>query len=562
MPTLQQAYGDHDLSMLRAVAEALAIELPGSTARQAAAALASQMLATAFALQVAAALPTDAQTALQSLLAGPAIGLPAAAFSRRFGALRPLGAGARERERPHLAPANASEALWYSGLMGRMQHAHAGRLQDFFFVPEELRALLPARAAAQPEVLPTEPGVDVRAADSALVDDAVTVLAYARSFGASNLARGGLATADARRLRSFLRKPQALPLVLELLRALHLPGDDPAHSQALRGFLLAPRAAQLRQLAQAWLNCEEWNDLLQVPSLHFDSAAPPQTAAVQTRQLLLALLPGAADTWHSLNDFVALVRSAAPDFQRAPGDYDAWYVRDAQTGAALRGAAHWEQIDGALVRFLVCGPLHWLGLADLAGAEANAPASEFRLTPHFFSLTGAAEFSVLENPQRLALQAAGTITVPVSAPRADRYQAARLADWLLPLQPESYSYQLTTASLRRAQLQGIDVRQALAFLQRASGAALPPAVQRALQRFAQHRSEVRLQPTVVLRVSSEALLQQLQQHPHVGSFLGERLGPLTVMVPERSWEKLRAALLDYGLLLDCELVETDAAPDD
>ena len=58
------------------------------------------------------------------------------------------------------------------------------------------------------------------------------------------------------------------------------------------------------------------------------------------------------------------------------------------------------------------------------------------------------------------------------------------------------------------------------------------------------------------------MLQQLQQHPRVGSFLGERLGPLTVMVPERSWQKLRTALLDYGLLLDCELVEADAAPDD
>ena len=562
MPTLQQAYAEHDLPMLRAIAEALAIELPGATARHAAAALASQMLAGDFALQVAAALPSDAQAALQNLLVGAPNGRPAAAFARQFGALRPLGAGARERERPHLAPANASEALWYSGLMGRTQHEQAGRLQDFFFVPHELRTLLPTTASSSPEVLPTEPGVDVRSADPALVDDAVTVLAYARSFGASQLARGALSAADARHLRSFLRKPQALPLVLELLRELGLPGDDPARSPELRSFLLATRAAQLRQLAQAWLKSQTWNDLLQVPSLHFDTAAPPQTDALQTRQLLLGMLPRAPGSWFSLNDYVALVRSAAPDFQRAPGDYDAWYVRDAQTGAALRGAAHWEQIDGALVRFLVTGPLHWLGLADLAGAEANAPASEFRLTPLFVSLTSDSEFLVPENPQRLALHATATITVPINAPRADRYQAARLSDWLQPTEPDSYAYRLTPASLRRAQLQGIDLRQAQAFLQRASGAPLPPAVQRALQRFAQHRSEVRLQPTVVLRVSSEALLQQLQQHPHVGSFLGERLGPLTVMVPERSWEKLRAALLDYGLLLDCELVETDAAPDD
>jgi len=147
---------------------------------------------------------------------------------------------------------------------------------------------------------------------------------------------------------------------------------------------------------------------------------------------------------------------------------------------------------------------------------------------------------VLENPQRLALHATATITVPINAPRADRYQAARLSDWLQPTEPDSYAYRLTPASLRRAQLQGIDLRQAQAFLQRASGAPLPPAV----------------------RASSEALLLQLQQHPQVGRFLGERLGPLTVMVPERSWEKLRSALLAYGLLLDCELVDADDAPED
>ena len=88
---MQQAYAEHDLPMLRAIAEALAIELPGATARHAAAALASQMLAGDFALQVAAALPSDAQAALQNLLVGAPNGRPAAAFARQFGALRPLG---------------------------------------------------------------------------------------------------------------------------------------------------------------------------------------------------------------------------------------------------------------------------------------------------------------------------------------------------------------------------------------------------------------------------------------------------------------------------------------
>ena len=37
----------------------------------------------------------------------------------------------------------------------------------------------------------------------------------------------------------------------------------------------------------------------------------------------------------------------------------------------VRRAMADAEVDGALVRFLICGPMHWLGLLDLAASEAS-----------------------------------------------------------------------------------------------------------------------------------------------------------------------------------------------
>ena len=67
------------------------------------------------------------------------------------------------------------------------------------------------------------------------------------------------------------------------------------------------------------------------------------------------------------------VHQQQPDFQRPAGDYDSWFLRDQQSGEFLRGFEHWDEVDGALLRYLICGPLHWLGGVDRPARQRRPP---------------------------------------------------------------------------------------------------------------------------------------------------------------------------------------------
>ena len=59
------------------------------------------------------------------------------------------------------------------------------------------------------------------------------------------------------------------------------------------------------------------------------------------------------------------IKSTEPDFQRPGGDSESGYIRSEREDVYLNGFESWDQVDGALLRFMLTGPLHWLGLAEL-----------------------------------------------------------------------------------------------------------------------------------------------------------------------------------------------------
>jgi hypothetical protein len=58
--------------------------------------------------------------------------------------------------------------------------------------------------------------------------------------------------------------------------------------------------------------------------------------------------------------------------------------------------------------------------------------------------------------------------------------------------------------------------------------------------------------TLVLRVPDAGLLDGLLQHPATKPWLGERLGPKAVEIPENRVESLRKALQELGIDLKVE----------
>jgi hypothetical protein len=116
---------------------------------------------------------------------------------------------------------------------------------------------------------------------------------------------------------------------------------------------------------------------------------------------------------------------------------------------------------------------------------------------------------------------------------------------------DQYAYRITSASLVRASEQGLEVKQLLALLRKNASAPLPPNVTQALERWNQHGAQVQFESVIVLRTKHPQVLEKLRAS-RAARFLGDPLGPTTVVVKAGAWEKVVSALVEMGYLSDIE----------
>ncbi|MCZ7669311.1 MAG: hypothetical protein M5U34_20115 [Chloroflexi bacterium] len=127
--------------------------------------------------------------------------------------------------------------------------------------------------------------------------------------------------------------------------------------------------------------------------------------------------------------------------------------------------SNWELVEGRLLRFLVQGPLFWLGMVETA-------VSHF---PPLFRLTERALHWLKDMPAApdavrvpLVVSRMGWCWFPHNASRYQRFRVARIAD-MQPVEPgQPYAYRLTPQSLAQAKEQGIEPDRILTFLAEAS----------------------------------------------------------------------------------------------
>jgi len=571
MPDLNRALLDYDLGLLRLIAELWGVEIEAPTQREASLELAAKLLQPELVTEIVGALPTEARAALDALVREGR--LPLAQFMRRHGELRAMGPARRDREQPWLNAPSPAETLWYRGLIARAFFDDGNGPQEFVFIPDDLIRLVPARGDAPPSLSPLENFLPTPDTWTSVVgvapDDSATLLAYLQ-IASVKLEGADLPPKHREALNRFLRLPDALELFTHLVTQLGLAAGSPLKLEPTkaRPFLEAERPQQIQTLAQAWRESKEWNDLFHLPGLVFEGKAwrnDPLTAREAILNLLSDIPPG---DWWSLQNFLALVKERRPDFQRPAGDYDSWYIRDAATQAYLRGFENWECVDGALVAWIIRQPLYWLGLvekseyppaglnliqkaaSDISLREGNNAPAAFRITPYGAAFFGHQPWPEPEPSALLTLNAEGTLRVSAAVSRYNRFQIARVSDWL-PLEADSYLYRFTPTSLARAAKQGVKIAHLLAFLQKASGEAdVPPPLVGALRRWERAGGEAALKDTAVLKLKSRALLETLRGTPGVKQYLGESLGPAAVEVRREHLETLRAALAELGILTD------------
>jgi len=183
MPDLQQRLRPTDLDFLQRIARAWNLELSAQSFTEALSEMAAGMLDPELFAEIIDALPAEPAKAWNYLLTHQGKDTWSA-FSREFGDLRPFGLAKRSREEPDLHPANASEFLWYRGLIGRAFLNLTGTPQEYAFIPDEFLAFSPAPAQAISESLLPRPASEAEKkipvpADDAVLDDITELLALA-----------------------------------------------------------------------------------------------------------------------------------------------------------------------------------------------------------------------------------------------------------------------------------------------------------------------------------------------------------------------------------------------
>ncbi|GAB4447652.1 MAG: hypothetical protein OHK0041_07460 [Anaerolineales bacterium] len=537
MPDLFHSLLKQDIGHLRIIAELWGIELTSPKAEGALEELCASLLDPNLLAEIRASLPPEADTALAALIhAGGR--LPWQTFTRRYGGIREAGAGKRDREKPYLNPASPAEVLYYRGLLARAFFDTQKGPQEFAYIPDDLLKLMDqgvkdksgedekiAGGISEPLGRPASPGErgrELPAGDS-LLDDAVTLLAALR-LGIDPPAT----TIPHAVLRAFLR-------AANILDEKGTPQPDP-----LKRFLEAPRPQALQLLQTAWQTSETFNELKLMPGIVCEGEWTNQP--LETREFLLNLLGEIPEgKWWSLNAFIRGVKQNYADFQRPAGDYDSWFIKRAADGVYLRGFAHWDEVDGALIKFFITGILHWLGEMDLSIAEGAAEATSFRLSS--FQNTK-------EEKGKITTTSSGRIAIPRGAPRVVRYQISRFCEWDEPKE-DVYRYRLTVRSLGKAREQGLKVEHLLALLSKHCEAGVPPSLVKALKRWEAHGVEARVETQVVLRVSRREVLEEMRKSK-AAKYLGEVLSPTAVIVKSGAVQKVMEALAELGLLAEVE----------
>ncbi|MBN1888944.1 MAG: helicase-associated domain-containing protein [Thermoflexales bacterium] len=619
MRTLGQCLFDCDPALLRAIAAQWGIELAATRHHDAAIELAARMASAEAQADLASRLTPAECEALGVVLAAGGQ-MPLGAFTRHFGEIRLMGPGRLEREQAWADPHSTAESMWYNGLVYRVFDTGPGGAQEVVYIPPELHTGLHnwIAAQAQPAVtLPLAPAPEPGqvALGGSLADDVCTLLAYAHQHTLTPpvpaQAGGGDLAAWRRRHPGLLAQLAGSPgychaasvtygdadaagysaagysaagysgveFLLHLAERVgllcldaHRLRPDPAHTLA---WLRASPFEQTRVLFEGWRDDPSWNELWRVPGLRCEDTGSWRSDPLSARQVCLEYLalmqPG---QWYSLDGFIAAVKTHQPDFQRPGGDYDTWYIRDAQSGGYLRGFDSWDKVDGALLRYLLAGPLTWLGAVQLStvncqllivNGDSTSPNSlaahnsqhplALALTEMGAALLGKGEARVERGDTRFELSDGGMVRVG-SARRYERFQLSRVADWLRmetassdPSAGRVWVYQITPASLERARRQRIEIGRVISFLEESGGRPVPEVLGKALRRWERCGTEIEAGQAVVLRVARPELLEELMSKAATRRLIREALSPRLALVSPEHWPTLQRALLEMGVLV-------------
>ena len=171
----------------------------------------------------------------------------------------------------------------------------------------------------------------------------------------------------------------------------------------------------------------------------------------------------------------------------------------------------------------------------------------FKLTPWGAAFLDLSHSPLTELPAQPArVSPDGRVILPREAPLSDRFQLARVADWLAS--GSEYVYAITPASLGRALSTDIQVDRVERFLQRISGHNVPAAAIAHMRNWAKRYGHVRLSHAAILQTRTPQLMSELRAHERIRGYVRQILSPTIALVRESDWTSLVQELHRAGYL--------------
>ena len=324
---------------------------------------------------------------------------------------------------------------------------------------------------------------------------------------------------------------------------------------------------------RVWVHLADWSELSSLGMSSFDLDL--QRARALLLDHLRLLEPG---IWISADRFLSRLFMAVSHLL--------FRSRDAHPNSAYfyggylaphNGSQRLAEVEGTFVGGALSGPLHWMGIVDIAADGSRLLA--FRLNSSGARTLGikGPGSSTPAHPAN-STQNTGRSTKPKSAGSPASGRAGEIQEARLIVQPNfqvfawgavsegtlarvelfadrvkadrsAVEYTLSHAAVYRGQKAGLSVDQIIAFLEQTSGAALPQNVLRTLQEWGEQHERIVFHRAVGLcHTATPEMLNELWDEPPIRSCLQKRLTPTVALLKRGCAHPLRETLLQRGFL--------------
>lgn len=315
---------------------------------------------------------------------------------------------------------------------------------------------------------------------------------------------------------------------------------------------------RLDTLSTLWLSLTDWTELPLVVGdggplelrcqLSYGQPEMPEPDVIAFRRAVAGLIGRMAPgTWHDVDALVELLSRFRPCPLVEPAHHRphaAWFAHHDGTQLRRQTPVGWQQVARAFAEALLGGPLSWLGLVDVAGADGRVGA--FRVRPAS-GLLGGREGALDEQPADLVVGNDLTVLVPPGAAAAETHAwLARLGE-LVEATGAGLRYRLTAERAQTAFDDGLTGPEVVDFLAAGSRGPLPAATRTTLDRWWAGYGRARLYDELCLvELGDDFLLPELLASTPLPGWLVHTFSPRLIAVEPAAVDELVAALARLG----------------